>query len=189
MSRKRVIPGFGLSMGFTVLYLSLIIIIPLAALFIGGPLPHVGAHVVQAVHALARGARRGCAWPRVGVAGVRALRAVTRAPGIGFAFHPRCWGLVTHLGEPRLLPFRAGGQAAACPAAIGLGLGKIQVHSGQIGAGSNAIRLTPRPTWTAYPSAHILKTTAFFFSAGHGAGGAHIALKLADGDFCSVNRP
>ena len=34
MSRKRVIPGFGLSMGFTVLYLSLIIIIPLAALFI-----------------------------------------------------------------------------------------------------------------------------------------------------------
>ena len=34
MSRKRVIPGFGLSLGFTVLYLSLIIIIPLAALFI-----------------------------------------------------------------------------------------------------------------------------------------------------------
>ena len=34
MSRKRVIPGFRISMGFTVLYLSLIIIIPLAALFI-----------------------------------------------------------------------------------------------------------------------------------------------------------
>jgi len=34
MSRRRVIPGFGLSMGFTVTYLGLIILIPLAALFI-----------------------------------------------------------------------------------------------------------------------------------------------------------
>ena len=34
MSKKRVIPGFGLSMGFTISYLSLIILIPLAALFI-----------------------------------------------------------------------------------------------------------------------------------------------------------
>src|SRR6478609_2274932 len=34
MSKRRVIPGFGLSMGFTVTYLSLIILIPLAALFI-----------------------------------------------------------------------------------------------------------------------------------------------------------
>jgi len=34
MSRKRVIPGFGLSLGFTITYLSLIILIPLAALFI-----------------------------------------------------------------------------------------------------------------------------------------------------------
>ena len=34
MPKRRVIPGFGISMGFTVLYLSLIIIIPLAALFI-----------------------------------------------------------------------------------------------------------------------------------------------------------
>lgn len=33
MSRRRVIPGFGLSMGFTVTYLGLIILIPLAALF------------------------------------------------------------------------------------------------------------------------------------------------------------
>ena len=34
MSKRRVIPGFGLSLGFTVTYLSLIILIPLAALFI-----------------------------------------------------------------------------------------------------------------------------------------------------------
>ena len=34
MSRRRVIPGFGLSLGFTVTYLSLIILIPLAALFL-----------------------------------------------------------------------------------------------------------------------------------------------------------
>lgn len=34
MSRRRVIPGFGLSLGFTVTYLGLIILIPLAALFI-----------------------------------------------------------------------------------------------------------------------------------------------------------
>lgn len=34
MSKRRVIPGFGLSMGFSVTYLSLIILIPLAALFI-----------------------------------------------------------------------------------------------------------------------------------------------------------
>ena len=31
---KRVIPGFGLSMGFTVAYLGLVILIPLAALFL-----------------------------------------------------------------------------------------------------------------------------------------------------------
>jgi sulfate transport system permease protein len=34
MSTRRVIPGFGLSMGFTVVWLSLIILIPLAALFL-----------------------------------------------------------------------------------------------------------------------------------------------------------
>ncbi len=34
MSRRKVIPGFGLSMGYSVVYLSLIILIPLAALFI-----------------------------------------------------------------------------------------------------------------------------------------------------------
>ena len=34
MSKRRVIPGFGLSMGFTVTYLSLVILIPLAGLFI-----------------------------------------------------------------------------------------------------------------------------------------------------------
>ncbi len=34
MSKKRVIPGFGLSMGFTITYLSLIILFPLLVLFI-----------------------------------------------------------------------------------------------------------------------------------------------------------
>jgi sulfate transport system permease protein len=34
MSRRRVIPGFGLSLGFSITYLSLIILIPLAAMFI-----------------------------------------------------------------------------------------------------------------------------------------------------------
>ena len=34
MSKRRVIPGFGLSMGFTVTYLGLVILIPLSALFI-----------------------------------------------------------------------------------------------------------------------------------------------------------
>jgi sulfate/thiosulfate transport system permease protein len=34
MSKRRVIPGFGLSLGFTVTWLSLIILIPLAALFL-----------------------------------------------------------------------------------------------------------------------------------------------------------
>ena len=34
MTKRRVIPGFGISMGFTVTYLSLIILIPLTALFI-----------------------------------------------------------------------------------------------------------------------------------------------------------
>lgn len=34
MNKRRVIPGFGLSLGFTVSYMSLIILIPLAALFI-----------------------------------------------------------------------------------------------------------------------------------------------------------
>lgn len=34
MSKRRIIPGFGLSMGFTIAYLSVIILIPLAALFI-----------------------------------------------------------------------------------------------------------------------------------------------------------
>lgn len=34
MSKRRVIPGFGLSLGFTITWLSLIILIPLAALFI-----------------------------------------------------------------------------------------------------------------------------------------------------------
>jgi sulfate transport system permease protein len=34
MSKRRVIPGFGLSLGFTLSYLSLIILIPLAALFL-----------------------------------------------------------------------------------------------------------------------------------------------------------
>ena len=31
--KRRVIPGFGLSLGFTVLYLSLVVLIPLAGLF------------------------------------------------------------------------------------------------------------------------------------------------------------
>ena len=34
MLRRRIIPGFGLSMGFTIAYLGLIILIPLAALFL-----------------------------------------------------------------------------------------------------------------------------------------------------------
>ena len=34
MPKRRVIPGFGLSLGFTVIYLSLLILIPLAALFL-----------------------------------------------------------------------------------------------------------------------------------------------------------
>jgi sulfate transport system permease protein len=34
MSKRRVIPGFGLSMGFTITYLSMIVLIPLAALFL-----------------------------------------------------------------------------------------------------------------------------------------------------------
>ena len=34
MSIRRVIPGFGISMGFTITYLSLVILIPLAALFL-----------------------------------------------------------------------------------------------------------------------------------------------------------
>lgn len=34
MSRRKVIPGFGLSMGYSVTYLSIIILIPLAALFL-----------------------------------------------------------------------------------------------------------------------------------------------------------
>lgn len=34
MSRRKVIPGFGLSMGYSVVYLSLIILIPLTALFL-----------------------------------------------------------------------------------------------------------------------------------------------------------
>jgi sulfate transport system permease protein len=34
MSKRRIIPGFGLSMGFTITYLSLIILLPLAALFL-----------------------------------------------------------------------------------------------------------------------------------------------------------
>ncbi|MFM2297565.1 MAG: sulfate transporter permease subunit CysT, partial [Verrucomicrobiota bacterium] len=34
MSRPRVIPGFGLSLGFSVVYLSLIILLPLVALFV-----------------------------------------------------------------------------------------------------------------------------------------------------------
>lgn len=34
MSKRRVIPGFGLSMGFTITYLGLIILLPLAALFL-----------------------------------------------------------------------------------------------------------------------------------------------------------
>jgi sulfate transport system permease protein len=34
MSSRRVIPGFGLSLGFTLIYLSLLILIPLAALFL-----------------------------------------------------------------------------------------------------------------------------------------------------------
>ena len=34
MSRRKVIPGFGLSLGYSIVYLSLIILIPLAALFI-----------------------------------------------------------------------------------------------------------------------------------------------------------
>ena len=42
MSKRRVIPGFGLSMGFTISYLSLIILIPLAALFLKAA--GLGAH-------------------------------------------------------------------------------------------------------------------------------------------------
>ncbi|BCU79187.1 sulfate ABC transporter permease subunit CysT [Luteolibacter sp. LG18] len=34
MSRRRIIPGFGLSLGYTITYLSVIILIPLAALFL-----------------------------------------------------------------------------------------------------------------------------------------------------------
>lgn len=34
MSKRRVIPGFGLSLGFSIVYLSLIILIPLSALFL-----------------------------------------------------------------------------------------------------------------------------------------------------------
>lgn len=34
MRRRRIIPGFGLSLGFTISYLSLVILIPLAALFL-----------------------------------------------------------------------------------------------------------------------------------------------------------
>jgi hypothetical protein len=140
---------------------------PLAALLIGGPLPHVGPHVVQAVHALARGPGGCGAGPGVWVAGVRALRAVTRAPGISFAFHPRRWGVVTQLGEPRLLPFRACGQAAPCPAAVSLRLGKIQVHSRQISRGRNAIRLrqdqpgrrTHPPTYSKPPPSFSARVT------------------------------
>ncbi len=33
LSRSNVVPGFGLTLGYTLLYLSLIVLIPLAALF------------------------------------------------------------------------------------------------------------------------------------------------------------
>jgi sulfate transport system permease protein len=41
--RRRVLPGFGLSLGFTVFYLSVIVLIPLAALFIRAFQPGLGA--------------------------------------------------------------------------------------------------------------------------------------------------
>src|ERR1700761_4077496 len=34
LKRKSVLPGFGLSLGFTVLYLSLVVLVPLSALFV-----------------------------------------------------------------------------------------------------------------------------------------------------------
>jgi sulfate/thiosulfate transport system permease protein len=47
-SKRRVLPGFGLSMGFTVLYLSLIVLIPLSMLFIKTATLD-WAHIVEAV--------------------------------------------------------------------------------------------------------------------------------------------
>ena len=41
--RRSVLPGFGLTMGFTLLYLSLIVLIPLAALFLKIGLDRPGA--------------------------------------------------------------------------------------------------------------------------------------------------
>jgi len=55
MNNHRVIPGFGLSLGFTVTYLSLIILIPLAALFLkaGGLGPAEWWHILSAPRVLA----------------------------------------------------------------------------------------------------------------------------------------
>ena len=55
MSKPRVIPGFGLSLGFTVTYLSLIILIPLAALFVkaGGLGPAEWWRILSAPRVLA----------------------------------------------------------------------------------------------------------------------------------------
>ena len=55
MTKHRVIPGFGLSLGFTITYLSLIILIPLAALFLkaGGLGPAEWWHILSAPRVLA----------------------------------------------------------------------------------------------------------------------------------------
>ena len=72
---------------------------------VGGPLPHIGPHVVQAVYAGLCSPCGRSARPGIGVTRVGTLRAVARGPRIGSAFLPRRWGRLAQIGKACRLPF------------------------------------------------------------------------------------
>ena len=49
LKQRSILPGFGLSMGFTLMYLSLIVLIPIAALWGGGSYELLNARYARVV--------------------------------------------------------------------------------------------------------------------------------------------
>ena len=78
---------------------------PLAIGAVGGPLPHIGPHVIYAVDALLGSPRRRGTWPRISVTRIGSQRALARGPWIGSTFLPWSRERLAQFGKACGLPF------------------------------------------------------------------------------------
>ena len=136
MSKRRVIPGFGLSMGFTITWLSLIILIPLAALFIKS----FGLGWKEWSNLLGSPRVIAATWLTFGLSAAAAVSAVT---GLLVT-----WVLVRYeFPGKRLLDSMVDLPFALPTAVAGITLTAIYGKSGWIGGGIAAFGNWIRETW------------------------------------------